>query len=84
MVPEYRKGSDDMRTIGMRLPAEQGEYWTDGAIEGLVGQTFSMKALNNVEMGDYLVIAANRYDDDLLGEGIWVEYEKVDDESSSD
>lgn len=56
-------------------PVADDEYWTDEALEGLVGQIVSVTAFD-VEFSKARIVSARRREDSpTVGRGLWVEVE---------
>lgn len=66
--------SESKTTVGFRMPTEQYDIWEDRAVEQLIGQTCDFSLLGE-PIGKAKITDAKKYEDELLGPGIWVEVE---------
>lgn len=63
--------------IGFRLTyADFDGYPTEEAIAGLVGKTASFNVLGE-KVSDCRIVSAERYTDELMGEGVWIQADLV-------
>lgn len=64
-------------TLGLRMPDSADELWTTGAVEDLVGQDITVTFQSVSWSGR--IRSAHRYEDEVLGPGVWIEVETGND-----
>ncbi len=63
-------------SVSFRLPAPPDVAWTAEAAESLVGKEADLSLLGE-QVGRVFVTAAETYEDDLLGPGLWITVEPI-------
>lgn len=68
-------------TFAFLLPIPNDEHWEDSALAALVGQITPLY-IGDQRVGTGKITAATRRHDPMLGAGIWIETDVVDEAAS--